>query len=780
MRARTLAAASASLVAPAVLGRLARRFAHASLPRVAGRVELPGLEARVEVVRDRFGVPHVYAEHLRDLARAVGYVQAQDRLFQMELLRRFAYGRLAEVAGPRALDIDRFVRRLRLEWAARRDADAADERAAAWASAYTDGVNAFVAHGPLPFELRLARIRPEPWTSVDVFAPGQALALGLSVNWEAELARMRVAARVGAERAAQLEPELAHDVPVIVPPALAEQASRPAGAPALGASNSWAVAGSLSATGAPLLANDAHLELTVPGIWYTQHLELDGESVAGFSVPGTGVVVLGRTRTVAWGFTAANVDTQDRYVERFDADRRRYLADGEWLDAEVVREEIRVRGRRRPVLEEVVVTRHGPVVAGPDPASGDALALRWSAHEPGHALGAFLDLMHARTVDDADRAFDRFAGPPQNVVLADAEGTIAYRLAGGPIPARRRGEGLVPAPGWTSHHEWRGWIAQPDLPRVRNPEHGFIVTANNRIVGDEYPHFLGWEHLNSYRARRIEELLGELEVVTPEDCRRIQLDQRSLPGLELAAIARTLDGHAPAERRALDLLGAWDGDLGPDSRAGAVYAVLMHYLELEAYAELGSERERFLGAGETEATVSLALFERTRPVILRSLAERDDSFFADGRTWDGVFRAALAATVRELGPRLGHRPWGALHRVELRHPFGEVPLLGRRFSRGPYPAGGDADTVWQMAWRVEEPYGPRLSGPSMRAVYDLGDPDGTRYVLPAGQSAHVASAHYDDFVERWRAGDLAELPMTRGRVDALAESRLELLPAGSA
>ena len=761
------------------MGRLLGRVARASIPRVSGRVELSGLEARVEVVRDRFGVPHVYADHLPDLARAVGYVQAQDRLFQMELLRRFAYGRLAELAGPRALEIDRFVRRLRLGWAARRDAKAADGAAAEWASAYAEGVNAFLAAGPLPLELRLARARPEPWSAVDVFAPGQALALGLSVNWEAELARMRVAARVGRERAAQLEPELAHDVPVIVPPELAERASRPAGAPALGASNSWAVAASRSATGAPLLANDPHLELTVPGIWYAQHLELAGASVAGFSVPGTGVVVLGRTRTVAWGFTAANVDTQDLYVERFDRERRRYLADGEWLEPEIVREEIRVRGRRRPAIEAVLVTRHGPLVAGPDGATGEALALRWSAHEPGRALGAFLDLMDARTVEDADRAFDRFTGPPQNVVLADADGTIAYRLAGGPIPARRRGEGLVPAVGWTSDHEWRGWVAQADLPRFRNPERGSIVTANNRIVGDDYPHFLGWEHLNGYRARRIEELLDELEAVTVEDCRRIQLDQRSLPGLELAAIARTFEADTPAERRALDLLRAWDGELGADSVAGAVYSVLMRQLELEAYAELGSERERFLGAGETEATVSLALFERTRPVILRSLAERDDSFFADGRTWDDVFRAALAATVRELGPGLGRRPWGELHRVGFRHPFGEVPLLGRVFNRGPYPAGGDADTVWQMAWRVEEPYGPRLSGPSMRAVYDLGDPNGTSYVLAAGQSAHVASPHFDDFVERWRAGELVELPMTRGRVDALAASRLALVPAGS-
>ena len=753
---------------------LLRRLARRSLPRTDGTIRLSCLEAPAEVIRDRFGIPHVYAGSRADLARAQGYVHAQDRLFQMETIRRFAFGRLSEVAGPRTLELDRLARRLRLRWAAERDAAACDDEAAALVEAYCEGVNEFVARGPLPLELRLARVPLAPWTPVDVQAPAQMFALTLSGNWENELARMRLAARVGHERARRLDRSCPDGHPVIVPARLAEE-----GAEALalrrrlgaGASNSWVVAGSRTASGKPILANDPHLLLGIPAVWHAQHVAWDGGEAAGFTVPGAPVVVLGRNRRVAWGMTTALLDTQDLFVERLHPeDPHRYEVEGEWAAADVVREEIGVRGRPEPIVEEVVVTRHGPVVVGPGPGGNEALALRWSAHEPGETTRSLLDLMVAESVAEADRALARFAAPPHNVTLADADGAIAYRLAGR-VPRRRSGDGRLPVPGWDSSHEWEGWIPDEELPRFANPERGFIVTANNRIVGDDYPHDLGGEYLSGYRAQRIESLLAEEDALTGEHCRRIQLDRLSLPGLALAAIARTFSSGDPLERTALELLGAWDGDYGPESRGGAVYGALIEKLEQEAYAE--AEEDPLVPSAADSWPSGLS--ERSRPELLRMLAARDDTFFADGRTWDRVFRRALAAAVRELGadPRLWRR--GRTHRLRFAHALDAIPVVRRLFSRGPYPVGGDADTVFLLAEAAGAPRGS-LIGPSMRAVFDFGDPDGTLVVVAPGQSGHPASRHYDDLIPRWLAGDLVPLALERAKVEEHAEGRLELVP----
>ena len=746
-------------------GAILRRLARRSLPQLDGELRLPCLEAPVEVVRDRFGIPHVYAGSRRDLVRAQGFVHAQDRLWQMESLRRFAFGRLAELAGRRALELDRLARRMRLRWAAERDAEACDPEAAGLSQAYCDGVNAFLAHGPLPLELRLARIRPEPWAPVDVQAPGQMFALALSGNWEGELERAALASRVGEERARFLDPPYPEDHPLVLPDGLARAAtaSPVAGRTGTPASNAFAVTGDRTASGKPILANDPHLLLGMPGIWHAQHLTWDQGEAWGFTVPGAPVVILGRNRRVAWGMTTAMIDTQDLYVERIrPGDPPRYEADGEWPRAEVVREKIRVRGRRMPVVEEVLVTRHGPLVVPPD--GGEALALRWSSHEPGETTRALLDLMTADSVAEADRALDRFAAPPHNFVLADDGGSIAYRLAGGPLPRRAPGTGHIPAPGWDSSQEWDGWIPQDELPRERDPARGFVVSANNRIVGDDYPYPLPGEYLSGYRARRLDELLGERSGLTAEDAASILLDRRSLPGLELAELARGFEATSPLEQQALEKLEAWDGDLGPQSAGGAVYGALMGAIERIALAD-----------ASPDGVVPTRVLERARPAVLRALRERDGRLLPAGRAWDEVIAEALAAAVGELGPDSAAWRRGRLHRVRLGHGLDSIPGLGRYLGRGPFEVGGDADTVHVMA-HTSGLADETMIGPSTRAVYDLADPDGTLVSLVPGQSGHPASPHYDDLVPGWLAGEYVPFATDRAQVEALAEARLALLP----
>jgi penicillin amidase len=664
-----------------------RRLARRSLPQTDGRLPLRGLEAPVEVLRDRFGIPHIYARSRVDLARAQGYVHAQDRLFQMETLRRFAFGRLSEVVGPRAIELDRLTRRLRLRWSAEQDTAALDPDGRRIVEAYCGGVNEAIARGPLALEFRLACFRPEPWAPVDVQAPAQMFAFTLSGNWELELTR---AAGAGTR------------------------------APPVAASNAFAVSGERTASGKPLLANDPHLLLGIPGIWHAQHLVWDGGEAAGFTVPGAPVIILGRNRRVAWGLTTAMIDTQDLFVV------------DDLAEAETIREVIRVRGRRRPVVEDVVVTATGPIVAEPN------LALRWSAHEPGETTRSLLDLMTAESVDGADAALDRFAAPPHNVVLADADGDIAFRLAGGPIPVRSGGDGSTP-----SRDEWAAWIPSEELPRIRNPASGLIVSANDQVADD-----IPGEYLSDYRARRIEALLGDGDgPVTSERCRRILLDRLSLPGLELAAIARDVEPADKLEAAALRLLASWDGDYGPESAGGAVYGALMQALEDEVYGDDAPVAHR----------------ERGRPSLLASL-----------RADPAPIRKALPRALALLGPEPSLWRRGRVHRVRFAHVFDGAPGLRRLFSRGPYPVGGDADTVLVMA-----PAGlgeGTMIGPSMRAVFDLGDPDGCLISLVPGQSGHAASPHYDDLLPGWLRGELFPLATDRARVEELAEARLRLEP----
>jgi penicillin G amidase len=751
-----------------------RRLALRSLPQTNGTLTLAGLDRPVEVIRDRFGFVHVYASSRHDLVRAQGFVHAQDRLFQMEMIRRFVSGRLSEVAGARTLDLDRLARRLRLRWAAEQGVKACDPETVSLLRAYCAGVNAFIARRRLPLEFRLGRIRPEPWTLVDALAPGQMFAVTLSGNWENEIARMRLVARVGEERARRLDPVYPDDHPVIVAARLEAPTASYRDWIGSGASNSWVVSGSRTANGKPILANDPHLLLGMPSIWHVQHVVWDEGEAAGFTVPGAPVVVLGRNKRVAWGLTTAMIDTQDLFVERFDpVDPQRYEVDGDWAKAEVVKEEIRVRGRRAAASEEVVVTRHGPVVAWVS-GTDEALALRWSSHEPGETTRSLLDLMTACDVAQADRALDRFAAPPHNVVLADVDGAIAFRLAGGPIPRRTDGDGSVPVPGWDSSHEWGDWIAQDELPRLRDPERGFIVTANNRIAADDYPHELPGEYLSGYRAGRIEALLDELDRVTLEDCRRIQLDVLSVPGLELAEIAREFSSEDRLEQHALDVLARWDGELGPESSGGAVYAALLDALEREVYCEATDDP---LVRVEPESLPG-GFFDRGRPALLRMLAARDNASLADGRTWDAVFQRALKNAARVLGPDPSAWRRGRDHRLRFAHAFDGIRGLSRVFSRGPYAVGGDTDTVRIMA-AAAGPSGSMI-GPSMRAVFDLGDPNGNAVMLSTGQSGHVASPHYDDLIPRWLAGELVPLALDRATVESLAEGRLVLDPASPA
>jgi penicillin G amidase len=792
------------------------------LARTSGQVSLPGLDAPVQILRDRWGVPHIYARNTTDLFVAQGYVHAQDRLWQMELQRRTGMGRLAEVFGPIALDTDRFVRVLGFNRVVRREAVALDGEARAVVDAYVRGINAFIDQNTrrLPIEFTILRLRPEPWQAEDVLVWAKMMALNLSRDWMTDLLRARIVAAVGPEHAALLEPEYPPAHPLTIPPgvrygaAIGADALRmaAAAAPFTGSSaagqgsNAWAVSGARTVSGQPLLANDPHLLLQVPSLWYENHLNGGDLHVTGASLPGIPCVVIGHNERVAWGLTNGENNVQDLFIERFDpSDPTRYEFRGAWEQATVVREQIIVKGQAEPAIEEVRITRHGPIISSlistddgrrttddsqpaqsvrsssvHRPSSDQALALRWAALDPGQSISAALGLNRAHDWQSFRAAVAKWDMPTQNFIYADVDGHIGYTL-GGALPIRTRGDGLLPVPGWTGEYEWAGMIPRDELPHVLDPNEGFVVSANTQIAGAGYPYALPGEYLPGYRATRIRQLIMQTPQHNAASFSAIQGDQRSLPGLELAALAGRLAAPTPVARQAREALAAWDGELTADSVAGAIYARLREKLLQAAYSEVAEPLGLAAGIGAYAALPSIGYLWRALPQVLARLATRDDSWLLDGRTGDGLLSEAWTATITELRAELGDdvRDWryGRYHTLTLRHPLGAAAAIAPLLNRGPFPIGGDADTV-RMGHAPRQFAGrPFCVAPSYRQICDLSNWDRSLSIHPVGQSGQPGSKHYADLIDAWRTMQYHPMPWSRAQVEDMIAARLTLAPA---
>lgn len=812
-----LAAGAAGVGAVAALRR--------PLPRTSGRLALRGLAARATVHRDRWGVPHIYADGNADLFAALGYVHAQDRLWQMELNRRTGHGQLAEIFGPVALSSDQFIRTLGFSRLARREIAMLDDETRTSLDAYLRGVNACLEGlgGRLPVEYGLLGFQPRPWELADMLVWPKVMALNLSNNWTSELFNAHVVAALGAERAAAITPRYPGEAAIAVPKGtvysthLGDDALRLAAEAGLFAgdtggpqgSNAWVVASSRSVSGRPLLADDPHLGLGLPGIWYAAHLEGGDYHAAGVTFPGTCGVVIGHNRRIAWGVTTAMIDTQDLYIERFHpTDPDRYQWCGEWREVETLREEVVVKGQREVVLVDVRLTHHGPIideVSGPadsplrgarapaptEAAEGapahTALALRWTALEPSPGMArAVLRLNRAHDWASFRAALEDWDIAPQNFVYADVEGHIGYTVAA-KLPVRAQGDGQLPVPGWDGAYEWSGFIPHAAMPASLDPPGGLAVTANNRIVGPDYPYYAAvhGEYANPYRAERIIELLEATAAHDARSFARIQADVRSLPGAQLAGLVAELRPQVPLEQAARDLLAAWDGELSAESAAGAIYDALRHHLPRVAYAELSELFGAQAALGAFGSTPGSLYLDRALPGLLARMAaapppDRPDPWLGGGRTWAGVLGEALARAVAELRERLGADParwsYGRLHSLTLRHPLGAVPALAPLFNRGPWPTSGDVDTVNQNFLPRNPVAGPRYNAASYRQILDPGDWDSARFILPAGQSGHPASRHYADMAADWRAGGYIPLLWTSEAVARHTVATLTLEP----
>ena len=798
-------------------------FLRRPLPQTDGTILLPGLKGQVEVIRDRWGVPHIYAGSAEDLFFAQGTIHAQDRLRKLKQQRRIGSGRLSELFGEVTLEVDRFFRGVGLNRAAEAEVETLDSETRHILDAYAAGVNAYIdsSRGRLPVEFSLLRFQPEPWRPVDSLYWVKVMAWNLSCNWSSELIRARLAARLGADRAADLEPPFPADNPPIVhgtglsegvdpppngwgsdalrdalrlveglfsakPPTV--QTPAPSGLDGTaGGSNQWVVDGHRAATGQPLLANDTHLPFQMPAGWYQIHLDGGDYHVTGASFAGMPGVVVGHNEHCAWGLTTAWQDAQDLYIEKLNPeDPQQYEYRGEWLDAEVVHEQIRVKGRDEPEELKVVITRHGPIIS--DLIGEETpLALRWVALEPSNLVRSALRYGLARNWDEVRAALADWSTPPHNFVYADTGGNIGYLQAGW-VPVRARGYGLAPVPGWTGEYEWQGYLSLDQLPQAYNPESGWLATANHLVVDDEYPHFLSADLENPCRARRVVDLITSKTGLSVDDFARFQLDTYSAQAERFVRHLLAIEPDGDQERRALTYLKDWDYRLEPDSVAASLYQVSrLQALHLVFDGHLGELAGSYVGLDDPTPLAGTTPYHGRSIVRLLDLLDgRGDDYWlrdpANGRerSRQALLRQALLEALEllraELGSEMSRWTWGRINRVQFAHAVGSVKPLNLLFNRGPYAAGGDQDTLLRALGKPKFPFEPVLVGDALRFIADLSDWEQCRSIIAGGQSGHVASRHYADLIALWREGRFQPMPFRRDRVEQYASSRLVLVP----
>ena len=776
-------------------------------PQTRGTLQVPGLQAPVTVIRDRWGVPHIYASNPHDLFFAQGYVHAQDRFWQMEFWRRLSSGRLAEVLGKSALPTDRFVRTIGWHRAAAQDWERADPETRAVLEAYSEGVNAYISthKGRLGLEFTLLgltgkKFDPEPWTPVHSIAWGKVMAWDLGGNMSYELLRAGIIARLGTGAVPDLMPAPPPDRPVIVPHPLtrATLQSIPEAVftthflgegDDLG-SNNWVVAGSRTETGMPLLANDPHLGLQMPSIWYEVglHCEPKGPdcpyNVVGASFAGVPGVVIGHNDRIAWGVTNVNPDVQDLFIEKVNPENpNQYEYRGRWEDMQIIREEIRVAGQEEPVVVFARITRHGPIIN--DIVGGEEkdwsygwqpLALSWTALQPGTLTRSILLLNRAQNWEDFREALSYWDVPSQNFIYADVDGNIGYQMPGR-IPIRGRGDGSVPVPGWTGEYDWVDYIPFDDLPRAFNPPEGYIVTANNAVVGPDYPYLLtvDWSDRTALRAQRIVELIEKLTPISVDDMKAIQGDNLSVWTRAVLPYVTALSTDDPRLKEALDLLRAWDGRSTRDSAAAALFeSFRLHLAERTFRDDLGDSLLR----------------QAKSPVLyaLESMVKDPQSPWFDDRrtpkteTRDEILLLALKDAVAELTERLGPNMekwrWGDLHTATFKNQaLGQsgIAWIERIFNRGPVATDGTAGAVNNTGYNLNTPYDVR-SGPSYRQIVDAGDWSRSVSMHTTGQSGHPFHRHYDDMIDPWRNIQYHPMLWSRTEVEAQAEGILRLVP----
>lgn len=739
-------------------------------------MKVTGLESEVVIRRDQWGIPHIAANSSRDAFFGQGFAQAEDRLGQLEFDRRRAYGQWAQLAGAEALDFDRFARRCSLRLTAQNEYSALSSEAKEVLISFSAGINAYLnLRRDLPPDLALTKTTPDPWSPEDCCAVFLVRHV-VFANWQKKLWRGRLAAVLGSELVAHLQGADLRDIPLIVsPPEFARLDPNPDQQPlnevlaamahlaqAATGSNAWALHGSRTESGLPLIAGDPHRALETPSVYYQCHLTCPEFDAIGLSFVGVpGFPHFGHSQRVAWAITNANGDYQDLYVEDTPLASSRT-------------EVIEVKGES-PVSIECYETPRGVVVFG-DPLMGPSLALRSTALvDASSGLEVLAPMLRAQSVSELDDVMRNWVDPVNNLVSADVSGDIAYRTVG-KIPVRNRANSWGPVPANNLEYKWQGEIAFDEMPHALNPESGLIVTANQKIVGPDYPHFLGFDYSGPDRAQRLHDRLSDIQRATVADMESVLTDRVSLAAkIWVPAIlaATALDNPDDEYRELSEILNSWDYSMDPDSIAASLYLVTRDFV---------SQR---LANQEIFDPLRRPYFEEPRgsfqPVSLRIwslstglLAGNDESLLFSGESWPDLLRDCFSQAVEylrsALGPNTDEWRWGSLHQCRARHPLNrpelDPPVVG---------VGGEWDTV--MSASHPAGYGFAVTSTSVaRYIFDVANWDNSRWVVPFGVSGDPAREHFSDQQDIWVKGDLVAMPYSPEAVSEATVTTVMLTP----
>ncbi len=763
-----------------------------ALPDVETDVTVDGLTATVTITRDGLGIPHVGAANTPDAFFGQGFATAQDRLWHMDYDRMKAYGRWAEFAGPPGVPSDLLMRRMQVQAAVIRDYQELGDAATEMLDAYAAGVNAFVAStATLPLEYGLVDAEPElwrPWDCLAVYFMRHVMMGGFEGKlWRAELVNA-----LGPDRAAELYKSYQPGHLLLVPPGMEYSGEYADGGdifrelaetvrnltePDAG-SNSWALTPERTTTGAPLIAGDPHRGLDVPNVYYQNHMSCPDFDVIGLSFPGCpGFPHFGHNARVAWCVTHAMADYQDLYVERFNPNNPfEYEFNGEWRAAQVVPETIKVRGES-DINIEVVATEHGPVVAG-DRREGTALTLKYTALDaPNPFANALREMLNVTSVESMDEAMRPWVDPCNNFMFADVDGGVRY-LNRGRMPIRADANFWLPVPGWTGEHEWTGFIAHDELPRVTDPEGGVIVTANQKIVGSEFPYMLSLDYSPGYRARRIYDRLAAHERMSPAEAAAVHAERVSVPATVYCRLLAGVPARDDRFEAARAMLTAWDGAMERDRTEPTIYSAMrLHLNRRLAEHCLGALAGEAIDAAGRGIPAHLRQFE----ALLVAHADADDtSLLPPGLDWTTALGDGLAAGIDYLAERLGDNPgkwvWGSVHGTRPVHTLSpSFPQLASQLDPPSVAMGGDGDTPQAGFFAPGDPF-TMMSMSVARYLFDPSNWDESKWIVPLGASGHPGSPHYADQLPTWAEVEMVPMTYSADAVRSSARTTQTLKP----
>jgi len=752
-----------------------------------GSISVDGLIDTVQIGRDRFGIAYIDAGNDLDAWFGLGFCHGQDRAFQMEGLLRATRGTLAELVGVDALPIDRLSRHIGFHRSAVAQVDSLDKDVADILDAYARGAYQGATRGgkKLAHEFTLLRSEPTPYEAADVLALMKLMAFLLASNWDSELVRYKILTQDGPEAVTALDPTYPDWLPATVPP------GKPAG-PATdnllsdleffgkvvgigGGSNNWAISGSRTGSGRPIVANDPHLQPSHPSHWYLARVSTPQWSVAGASLVGAPGAPVGFNGHCAWGVTAGLTDNTDLFLTDISADGRSVRVGGDLVRCETITETIKVKGGE-DVVEQVLITPHGPVIGPALDDSEASIAMRavWLDATP---VRGMLTTHKATSVDEIKESYRDWPGLPLNVVSADTTGDIAWQLVG-EAPVRKKGYGTIPMPGWDPEVGWEdGTLSVDELPGQVNPECGFLATANNKpLQGDDGP-FISHDFIDGYRVARITEKLAEREDWTLDSAGRLQMDQTPIPWREMKTAIVECGATNPNAMLAIEMLETWDGVASSGSSPATVYELFVVAMVQRAVrAKAPHTAEWALGRGMSALTPESIVFTRRTGHLSKLMAEKPDGWFDAG--WDTEIEEALAAVVQRLiddyGSDTGGWAWGTVRPLSFVHPVGERKPMDKVFNLGPFPWGGDANTVSQAAVSFLDPTENSPFVASMRMVVDVGEWEDNRFVLPGGQSGNPMSPHYSDQLDLYLFGGAVSIAWSDEERDTVVKNNLVL------